>query len=135
MALRSTHEDCIKRIVVHPTKSEGYTLWWNGGTIREMMRDEALYNRESVHLTLQAAILINSNDDYHKKFDTARRVEVFRKKRHESVWTFFNTTSTIATLCTMTCHPTTLCCIFRQTPLIRSTSAFAIGPWLGISMI
>jgi hypothetical protein len=52
-------------------------------TIREMIRDEALYNRESVHITLQAVILIDSNDDYQKKLDTARYVEVFRKKRHE----------------------------------------------------
>jgi hypothetical protein len=64
MALRSAHEGCIKWIAVHPTLSEGYTLWWNGRTIREMIREEALYNRESVHITLQAAILINSNDDY-----------------------------------------------------------------------
>jgi hypothetical protein len=48
-----------------------------------MIRDEALYNRESVHITLQAVILIDSNDDYQKKLDTARYVEVFRKKRHE----------------------------------------------------
>ena len=27
MALRSTHEGCIKWITIHPTKSEGYTLW------------------------------------------------------------------------------------------------------------
>jgi hypothetical protein len=27
MALQSAHEGCIKWIVVHPTKSEGYTLW------------------------------------------------------------------------------------------------------------
>jgi hypothetical protein len=29
-----------------------------------MIRDKALYNRESVHITLQAAILIDSKDDY-----------------------------------------------------------------------
>jgi hypothetical protein len=29
-----------------------------------MIRDEALYNCESVHIILQAAILIDSNDDY-----------------------------------------------------------------------
>jgi hypothetical protein len=63
-ALRSAHEGCIKWIAVHPTKSEGYTLWWNGGTIWEMIRDEALYNRESVHITLQAAIFIDSNNEY-----------------------------------------------------------------------
>jgi hypothetical protein len=83
MALRSDHEGCIKWIAVHPTVSEGYTLWWNGRTIREMIRDEALYNRESVLITLQAAILIDSNNDYQKKLDTTRRVEVFRKKRHK----------------------------------------------------
>jgi hypothetical protein len=55
-----------------------------------MIKDEALYNRESIHITLQVAILIDSNDDYQKKFDTARRVEVFRKKRHELAWTFLN---------------------------------------------
>ena len=27
-------------------------LWWNGGTIQEMMRDEALYNYKSAHLIL-----------------------------------------------------------------------------------
>jgi hypothetical protein len=29
-----------------------------------MIRDEALYNRESIHIILQAAILLDSNDDY-----------------------------------------------------------------------
>jgi hypothetical protein len=82
MALRSTHEGCIKWIAVHPTKSEGYTLWWNGGTIWD-------------HITLQAAILIDSNDDYQKKLDTVRRVEVFRKKRHELAWTFLNTMNNV----------------------------------------
>ena len=55
MALQFAYKDCIKWIVVHPTKSEGYTLWWNGGTIQEMIRVEVLYNCESVHITLQAA--------------------------------------------------------------------------------
>ena len=95
MALRSAHEGCIKWIAVHPSKNEGYTLWWNGGTLREMLRDEALYNRESIHLTLQAAILIDSRDDYQKKLETALRVEVFRKKRHELAWTFLNTMNNV----------------------------------------
>jgi hypothetical protein len=95
MALRSAHEGYIKWIAVHPTKSEGYTLWWNGGTIWEMIRDEALYNRESVHIILQAAILIDSNDKYEKKLDIARRVEVFRKKCHELAWTFLNTMNNV----------------------------------------
>jgi hypothetical protein len=95
MALRSVQEGRIKWIAVHPTKSEGYTLWWNGGTIQEMMRDEAQYNRESVHITLQAAFLIDSNDDYQKKLDAARLVEVFRKKRHELAWTFLNTMNNV----------------------------------------
>jgi hypothetical protein len=46
MAMQSTHEGCIKLIAVHPTKLEGYTLWWNGGTIQEMLRDEARFNRK-----------------------------------------------------------------------------------------
>jgi hypothetical protein len=29
-----------------------------------MIREEALYNNENVHITLQAAILIDFNDDY-----------------------------------------------------------------------
>ena len=41
------------------------------------MRDEAQYNHESVHITLQAAFLIDSNNDYQKKLDAVRRVEVF----------------------------------------------------------
>jgi hypothetical protein len=95
MALRTAHEGCIKWIAIHPTKSEGYSLWWNGGTIREMMRDEERYNRESVHITLQATSLIDSRDDYQKKLDVARHVEVFRKKRHELAWTFLNTMNNI----------------------------------------
>ena len=69
MALRSVHEGCIKWIAVHPIKLEGYTLWWNGGTIREIMRDEERYNCESVHIILQAMILIDSRDDYQKKLE------------------------------------------------------------------
>jgi hypothetical protein len=95
MTLRSAHEDCIKWIAVHPTKSEGYTLWWNGGTIREMMKDEAQYNRESIYIILQAAFLIDSNDDYQKKLDAARHVEVFRMKRHKLAWTFLNTMNNV----------------------------------------
>jgi serine/threonine protein kinase len=56
-----------------------------------MMRDEERFNRESVHITLQATFLIDSNDDYQKKLDAVRRVEVFRKKRHKLAWTFLNT--------------------------------------------
>jgi hypothetical protein len=95
MALRSAHEGCIKWIAIHPTKSKGYTLWWNRGTIREMIKEEALNNRESVHITLQAAILIDSNDDYQKKLDIARHVEVFRKKCHELAWTILNTMNNV----------------------------------------
>jgi hypothetical protein len=95
MALRSAHEGCIKWITVHPTKSEGYSLWWNGGTIWEMIKDEERFNRESVHITLQAAFLIDSRDDYQKKLHAARRVEVFRKKRHELAWIILNTMSNV----------------------------------------
>ena len=95
MALRSAHEDCIKWIAVHPTKSEEYTLWWNGGTIWEMIKDEALYNGESVYITLQAAILIDSNDDYQKKLNTTKHVQVFRKKRYKLAYTFLNTMNNV----------------------------------------
>ena len=60
-----------------------------------MIRDEPLYNHESVHITLQAAILIDSNNDYQKKLDTARCVEVFRKKLQELAWTFLNTMNNV----------------------------------------
>jgi hypothetical protein len=95
MALRSAHEVCIKWIAVHPTEPERYTLWWNGGTIREMLRNEAQFNREDVHITLQAAILIDSRDDYQKKLELATRVDVFRKKHHELAWTFLNTRNNV----------------------------------------
>jgi hypothetical protein len=48
-----------------------------------MMRVEERYNREDVHITLQAAVLIDSRDDYQKKLAAVRRVEVFWKKRHK----------------------------------------------------
>jgi hypothetical protein len=64
MALRSAHKGCIKWIAVHTTKSEGYSLWWNGGTIREMMKDEEQFNSESIHITFQAVFLIDSRDEY-----------------------------------------------------------------------
>jgi Protein tyrosine and serine/threonine kinase len=95
MALRSAHEGCIKWIAVHSEKNEGYTLWWNGGTIREMLRDEASFNRDDVQATLHAAILLDSRDDYQKKLEAAKRVEVFRKKRHELAWTFLNTMNNV----------------------------------------
>jgi hypothetical protein len=60
-----------------------------------MIRDEALYNCESVYITLQAEFLIDSNDDYQKKLDAARRVEVFRKKYHKLAWTILNTMNNV----------------------------------------
>ena len=47
------------------------------------------------YITLQAAILIDSNDDYQKKLDIARHVEVFRKKCHKLAWTFLNTINNV----------------------------------------
>jgi hypothetical protein len=60
-----------------------------------MIRDEERFNHESVHITLQVAFFIDSNNDYQKKLDTARCVKVFRKKRHELAWTFLNTMNNI----------------------------------------
>jgi hypothetical protein len=97
--------------------------------MREMMRDEERFNRESVHITLQAAILIDSKDDYQKKLDAARCVEVFQKKRHKLAWTFLNTMNNFhhCHICTTTCYPTTSCCIFRRTLRIKSTSDLRLG--------
>ena len=64
MALQSAHEGCIKWIAVHPYKNEGYILWWNGGSIRKMIGDEAFYNCKDAQITLQVAFLIGSRDDY-----------------------------------------------------------------------
>jgi RIO-like serine/threonine protein kinase len=60
-----------------------------------MMRDEQRFNREDVHITLQAMIFINSRDGYQKKLATARSVEVFQKKRHKIEWTFLNTMNNV----------------------------------------
>jgi hypothetical protein len=95
MALQSAHEGCIEWIAIYPIKSEGYNLWWNRGTIREMMKDEERFNCKSVHITLQAVILIDSRDDYQNKLDASRRVEVFWKKRYKLVWTFLNTMNNV----------------------------------------
>ena len=59
------------------------------------MRDEEQYNLEDVRIILQVAILIDSRDDYQKKLDIARRMEVFRRKCHELAWTFLNTMNNI----------------------------------------
>jgi hypothetical protein len=90
MALQSAHQGYIKWIAVHPTKFEGYSLWWNGGTIWEMMRDEERFNCEDIHITLQAAVLTNSRDEYQKKLDATRHVYVFWKNRHKLAWIFLN---------------------------------------------
>jgi hypothetical protein len=95
LALRSAHEGCIKWIAIHSERNEGYTLWWNGGTLREMLNDEASFHRQDVQITLHAAYLQLSRDDYQKKLDAAKRVEVFRKKRHELAWTFLNTMNNV----------------------------------------
>jgi hypothetical protein len=62
MASRSAYEGYIKWIAIHLSKLEEYTLWWNGGTIWEMLRDEVQFNHEDVHITLQAMILTLYND-------------------------------------------------------------------------
>ena len=40
LALRFPHKGCIKWIAVHFTRNEGFTLWWNGGTIWQMLNDD-----------------------------------------------------------------------------------------------
>ena len=59
------------------------------------MRDEERFDRKSVHVTFQVAILINSKDDYQKKLDAGKHVEVFWKKGRELAWTFLNTMNNI----------------------------------------
>jgi serine/threonine protein kinase len=60
-----------------------------------MLRDEARLNREDVHITLQAIVLIDSIDDYQKKLERTMRVDMFRKKRHELAWPFLNTMNNV----------------------------------------
>jgi hypothetical protein len=100
------------------------------------MKDEEQFKRESVHITLQATFLIDSKDDYQKKLDVARRVEVFRNKRHKVVWTFLNTMNNVHHCHTLQNNMSSnnVMLHFCQTSRIKCTSAFAIVPWLGISM-
>jgi hypothetical protein len=57
------HEGYITWIMVYPFKYNSYMLWWNGGTIREMLNDENWFNYESIDITFYKMVLTYSNND------------------------------------------------------------------------
>ena len=95
MALLFAYNGCIKWIVVHPSKPEVYTLWSNGGTIKEMLSTKMQFNCKDVYIIFWIVILTQSNDDYQKMIEVARHVELFRKKCHNLAWTLSNTMNNV----------------------------------------
>ena len=43
LAVRIAHPGVICFMAIHPNKYQGYTYWWNGGTIREILARDTQY--------------------------------------------------------------------------------------------
>ena len=89
LAVRSPHRGCIKWIAVHHTNEEGFTEWWNGGTIRTMLNDNNMFGEKPA----DSAFMWQLRGDVRFKetsFERAHQVAFFRKQRMELAWTLLN---------------------------------------------
>ena len=81
MAVRIQHPGVIRYTAIHPQKYEGYSYWWNGGTLRQMLNLDSAYGDDIYARTLHAPL---APDDVIK----ADYLHRFRKKRTELAWAF-----------------------------------------------
>ena len=89
LAVRSPHRGCIKWVAVHHTREEGFTLWWNGGTIRNILADDNKYGEDPIESAY--AWELSSDPKYRPdSYDRARQVALFRNQRTELAWTLLN---------------------------------------------
>jgi hypothetical protein len=79
MAVRIPHSRVIRFVAVHARTNEGYSYWWNGGTLRQMLNLDNDYP-DNIYVRLQYSNPTKS--DVTKAFHLAR----FRKKRTELAW-------------------------------------------------
>ena len=81
MAMRIAHPGVIRFVAIHATKYEGYSFWWNGGTLRSMLNMDHDYPSNIQDRLMHANL---SEDEVVRAFQLAR----FRKKRTELAWAF-----------------------------------------------
>ena len=81
MAMRIPHPGVIRFVAVHGTANEGYSYWWNGGTMREMFH---LDNKFPKNIADGLANPNVTDDEVVRAFQLAR----FRKRRTELAWAF-----------------------------------------------
>jgi len=80
MAMRIPHPRVIRFFVVHSKKNEGYSFWWNGGTLREMMRRNYDYpNNIALRVMYEPRIT-------EEEIVAAKHLKRFRAKRTELAW-------------------------------------------------
>ena len=79
MAVRIRHPSVIRFEAIHLVKYQGYAYWWNGGSIRDMLKRDKDYGDDVfVHLNYG-----NYSDD---EVIRAHQLVRFRKKRSELAW-------------------------------------------------
>lgn len=83
MAVRIPHPGVIRFNAVHATRNEGYSYWWNGGTLRRMLFLDRDYP-DDIHIRL---LHPNTTE---KQFEEAHQLARFRKKRTELAWAFLH---------------------------------------------
>ena len=79
MAVRIPHSGVIRFVAVHATTNEGYSYWWNGGTLRQMLNLDSNFPRD-INMRL---LHCNPTE---KEVVEAFRLGRFRKKRTELAW-------------------------------------------------
>jgi hypothetical protein len=80
MAVRIPHAGVIRFFAVHSKKNEGYSFWWNGGTLREMMRLDQYYpDNIAVRVMYEPRIT-------EEEIIAAKNLKRFRAKRVELAW-------------------------------------------------
>ncbi len=79
MAVRIPHAGAIRFFAVHSVTNEGYAFWWNGGTLREMLRMDYDF---SDNISVWLAYSNPTDEDVVKAFRLGR----YKKKRTELAW-------------------------------------------------
>ena len=83
LAVRIPHPGVIRFVAIHHKDYEGYMHWWNGGTLREMLRrDREAGDNLFIHYTFG----LGEEDDLLQ----GMRLRLFRSKRTELAWALLN---------------------------------------------
>jgi len=111
MAMRIPHTKVICFVTIHATEYKGYSYWWNGGTLRQILN---LDNDYPNNIAIRLTYMENIKWMLPKEVTTAFNLGQWKKKHIELAWAIVHIMNVVhvGDICTMIFLQTISCFTF-----------------------